>query len=142
MSIRLTIDTDDRWLALQVGAGSTTVPGDATLTLGESRVRKALDLPETLELVLSFRTGVTIGVAANWIFGKLKGRNVTLRIEEHEVDRGQRNQTHHLSLHRQKRMSRLSSNSRSNGRAASAAASLPPSRPAVHQDVMPTRGDL
>lgn len=54
MSIRLTIDTDDRWLALQVGAGSaTTVPGDATLTLGESRVRKALDLPETLELVLT-----------------------------------------------------------------------------------------
>jgi hypothetical protein len=93
MSIRLRIDTDDRRLAFDlmnnppsVGSGSSTaIPGDATLTLESLFVRKALGLPETLEFVLNLGTGVGSGLVANWLYGRLKNRNVVLRIEEEEV---------------------------------------------------------
>lgn len=93
MNIRLSIDTDDRWLAFDlmgsstVGEGTATAISDgATLTVAAWHFRKALGLPETLELVLSFGTGVASGLVANWLFGKLKGRNATLRIEEQWVE--------------------------------------------------------
>jgi hypothetical protein len=94
MAIRLTIDSDDRRLAFdlmgnpkRLGSGSvTSIPGDATLTLKTMLMRKAFGLPETLELVLTFGSGVAGGVVANWLYGKLKGRNATLRIEEREVE--------------------------------------------------------
>ncbi|HEV2041695.1 MAG TPA: hypothetical protein VGT81_16930 [Casimicrobiaceae bacterium] len=54
--------------------------------MGTMQFRKAFGIPETLELVLTFGTGVVSGVVANWIYGKLKGRNVTLRIEEMDVE--------------------------------------------------------
>jgi hypothetical protein len=93
-TIQLTIDTDDRKLAFdlmgnpqRVGSGtSAAVAPGATLTLNGMLMRKALGFPETLELALSFGTGVASGVVANWLYAKLKGRNVRLRIEEMEVD--------------------------------------------------------
>jgi hypothetical protein len=94
MTIRLTIDTDDRRLAFdlmgnpnRIGSGTVAaIPGEATLTLRTMLVRKGLGLPETLDLLLTFGGGVASGVVANWLYGKLKGRNVRLRIEEHEVE--------------------------------------------------------
>ncbi len=94
MNIRLTIDTDDRSLAFdlmgnpkQIGSGTTvSIPGICDVRLESLFIRKALEAPETLELILSFATGVSSGVIANWIYGKLKGRKVTLHIEEYEVE--------------------------------------------------------
>ena len=71
----------------QIGSGTVaTIPGEATLTLRSMFVRKAFGAPETLELLLSFGSGVASGVVANWLYGKLKGRNVKLRIEEQEIE--------------------------------------------------------
>ena len=93
MNVRLTIDTDDTRLAFdlmgnpkQIGSGTVaSIPGEATVTLKSMFGRRAFGAPETLELVLGFAGGVASGVVANWLYGKLKGRNVRLRIEEHEV---------------------------------------------------------
>jgi hypothetical protein len=63
-----------------------SIPGEATLTLKSMFGRRAFGAPETLDLVLGFAGGVASGVVANWLYGKLKGRNVRLRIEEHEVE--------------------------------------------------------
>ncbi|MBM4305127.1 MAG: hypothetical protein FJ123_00170 [Deltaproteobacteria bacterium] len=94
MEIRLTIDTDDRRLAFdlmgnpnQIGSGTTvSIPGICDIKLESLFVRKAAGAPETLELILNFALGVAGGVLANWIYSKLKGRRVTLRIEEQEVE--------------------------------------------------------
>jgi hypothetical protein len=48
--------------------------------------RKAFGMAETVELVLAFTTGTVSGLVANWLYGKLKGRSVHLRIEEQEVE--------------------------------------------------------
>jgi hypothetical protein len=93
MILHLGIDTHDNKLAFDlvnsttVGPGtSASVPGPATLTISEMHMRKAFGIPETLDVVLSFGTGVASGVLANWIYDKLRNRAVTLRIEETEVD--------------------------------------------------------
>jgi len=50
-------------------------------------MRKAFGLPETLELILSFGSGVVSSVVASWLYEKLKNRpNTTLRIEEQQVE--------------------------------------------------------
>jgi hypothetical protein len=94
MEIRLTIDTDDRRLAFdlmgnpkQIGSGTTvSIPGICDVKLESLFIRKAAGAPETLELILNFGMGVAGGVLANWIYSKLKGRRVTLHIEEYEVE--------------------------------------------------------
>ena len=93
MKIKLRIDTDDRRLSFDlmnnpdsVGPGtSTTLPGSAELIFQSLLVRKAFGVPETIELVLTFGMGVSSGLVANWLYGKLKNRNAILRIEEQEV---------------------------------------------------------
>ncbi len=52
-----------------------------------SHIRKAIGLPEIARFALTFGSGVAAGVAANWLYGKLKGRRVEkLIIERTEVD--------------------------------------------------------
>jgi hypothetical protein len=91
--MRVSIDTEDRRLGFDlmgegsVGAGSkVSIPGNATVTLKEWRVRKGFGIPETLELVVATSAAVEAGLIANWLYDKLKGRDVKLRIEELEVE--------------------------------------------------------
>lgn len=93
--IRITIDTDDRRLAfdlfgnpIQIGVGSRiSVPGNAELVMRSLLTRKAFGLPETLELVISFSSGVASSLVASWLYEKLRNRsNTKLRIEEQQVE--------------------------------------------------------
>ena len=93
--IRISVDTDDRRLAFdlfgnpkQIGAGSkTSVPGNAELVMKSMLMRKAFGLSETLELVLSFSSGVASSLVASWLYEKLRNRpNTTLRIEEQQIE--------------------------------------------------------
>ena len=92
--VRLSIETTDRkaLFDLMGGPGSlasgaaVSIPGDATLTFRHITGRKAFGMAETVELVLAFATGTASGLVANWLYGKLKGRGVRLRIEEQEVE--------------------------------------------------------
>jgi hypothetical protein len=91
--LRLSIDTADWRLGFDLmgnpqslGSGATVVlPGNATLTYRHTEARRAFGMPETVELLLAVTTGTASGLAANWLYEKLKGRKVTLRIEEQEV---------------------------------------------------------
>jgi len=94
-TIRISVDTDDRTLSFdlfenprQIGPGTrVAVPGNAELIMGRMQMRKAFGFPETLELVLSFSSGVVSSLVASWLYGKLKGRrNTTLCIEEQKVE--------------------------------------------------------
>lgn len=88
------IDTADKQLAFELfgnpeslGPGaSIELPVGGTLQLREWRFGKALGAGETLELVLSFGVGVSSSLVANWLWGKLKGRATTLRINRVEVN--------------------------------------------------------
>jgi hypothetical protein len=91
--ISLLIDTHDPRLAVdmlgnpkEIGTGSrTSIPGNAEVTLKSLYIRRAFGLPETLELAITFGSGVAAGLVANWLFDKLKDRDVRLRIEETEI---------------------------------------------------------
>ena len=71
-----------------MGPGSkTAIPGNAELVMERMLMRKAFGFPETLELLLSFGSGVVSSLVATWLYEKLKNRpNTTVRIEEQEIE--------------------------------------------------------
>ena len=103
MQIPIKIDTHDRGLSYHLLGSTTCQQGDeiivsdeVTVTYQGTIVRKAIDFPETIELMVSilppFSSGVAAGVLANWIYGKLKGKKIArLRVSRKEVefDKGQ-----------------------------------------------------
>ncbi len=91
--MKIEIDTLDRGLgfdlmestSLQAGI-STDIPGGARLTFETTHIRKAFGIPETLQLALTFGTGVASGMVANWLFQKLNRRATKLRIDRTEIE--------------------------------------------------------
>ncbi|MCI0659101.1 MAG: hypothetical protein L0170_18765 [Acidobacteria bacterium] len=90
--MRLEIDTHDRSLLFAIMEATSlstgqrkVIPGVGTIVYGDQPIAKAFGLPQTIELVLTFGTGVTSGVVANWLFRRISGRAVSLRIERREV---------------------------------------------------------
>jgi|SRR6185312_3089144 len=87
------VDSSDRRLAFDLfgnptslGPGAATdLPFGGTLRLQEWRFRKAFGASETLELLLSFGTGVSSSLVANWLWEKFKGKVTNLRINRTEV---------------------------------------------------------
>ena len=93
MRVTIEVDTLDRQLGFDLfgpgkslGPGvSTELPGDATLTLERLHIRKAIAVPETLQLVLTFGGGIATGLVANWLYDKLKGKAKKVRIDRVEI---------------------------------------------------------
>ena len=93
MEILLEIETHDRQLVSAIigqqqavsKEKTVNIPGNAILKAKGIAVRKAFGLPETLEFVLSFGSGVASGIVANWIFQKIKGRATAFKIDRVEV---------------------------------------------------------
>jgi hypothetical protein len=57
-----------------------------------SYIRKAFGFPEIANFVLTFGSGMAAGVAANWLYDKLKGKKIERLIIERtevEIDRGE-----------------------------------------------------
>lgn len=88
MKIAIEITTKDRnltsWLlgdpkTLRVGETKVEIPnGDAALVFEGEEFRKAgIDLPRVVEFSLTLGTAVGSGVVANWLWDKLKGRQIT-----------------------------------------------------------------
>lgn len=84
------IHTHDRSLAFDLLGKGQARTGDvieldqgASLAYEGTYVRKALGFPEIVMLSASIPTGVAAGIIANWLWGKLKGRNIT----QIEIDR-------------------------------------------------------
>lgn len=92
--MRIEIDTEDRQLSSDLMGNSETaqngqtvnIPGGAKLTLGPLVKRYAVGVPETIEAVLTFGSGVASGLVASWLYDKIKGRATRLRIDETEVE--------------------------------------------------------
>ncbi len=94
MELKIEVDTHDSNLAydllgvdtLNPGA-SIALSGDATLTYqgGGTTIRKDLS-PRVPDFVLTFGRDLSIGLLANWLFSKLHGRAVTLRVDRTEID--------------------------------------------------------
>ncbi len=93
MQLQIEIDTEDRKLGFDLmgtpdslSAGSEVkVPGNALLAFEGIIGRKAFGFPGTLEFIMTFTTGVSAGVVANWLYEKLKGRTSRIRIDRTEV---------------------------------------------------------
>lgn len=93
MELQIEIDTKERRLAFDLvntpnslKAGSTAeLPGGAVLIFRGLEMQKALDFPETIELALSFGSGVASSLVASWLYDKIRGRASKLRIERTEV---------------------------------------------------------
>jgi hypothetical protein len=86
--MKIAIATKDRnltsWLLdnpkiLSAGKTKITIPdGDATLVFeSESMAKAGIDLPRVVEFSLTFGASVVTSVVANWLWDKLKSRQVT-----------------------------------------------------------------
>lgn len=93
VNLLLGIDTYDKNLLSDIfntpGSFSTNseiaIPGGAKIISKGLKLKKAFGFPQTIELILSFGTGVASGLVASWIFQKLKGRTTSFRIDRTEV---------------------------------------------------------
>ena len=91
--VNLEIDTHDRQLAYDLTETSSfsagqqkSIPGGATVTFKGMSVRKAFDVPNTIELVISFgKSAIAVGLAVKWLYDKIKGRATVIRIDRREI---------------------------------------------------------
>jgi hypothetical protein len=88
--VEVWIHTHDRSLAFDLLGKSQLRAGDVIglgqgvfLTYEGTYARKALGFPEIVMLSASIPTGVAAGIIANWLWEKLRGRNIT----QIEIDR-------------------------------------------------------
>lgn len=71
--------------AIAPGA-SRDIPGPATLVSQGLVVRKAVDLPSTLNVILKVGGQVAIGLVTAWLYDKLKGKNVQLKVDGDPIE--------------------------------------------------------
>lgn len=87
------IDTFDRRLCgdllgtSTVSAGaSVLVPGGGALVFEGAVIRKAVGIPETLEFLFNCGKDVAVGLFSAWLYDRLRGRAVRLRVNRIEVE--------------------------------------------------------
>jgi hypothetical protein len=69
-----------------VSAGQQLALSNATVTWVSASLRKATGEPSVIELAVEIASGIGVGVISNWLYEKLKGRHVKLRINRVEVE--------------------------------------------------------
>ncbi len=65
---------------------SVDIPGKAKLTYNGTFICKSIGIPDTINLALTFGSGVASGVVANWIYDKLKGKTEQISINRTEIE--------------------------------------------------------
>src|SRR3989304_475058 len=94
MTVNIEIKTSGPRLAFELfGAGGRistgdeiSIPGGGSLKyLGQMEYR-SLDMPTILTMALNFSSGVAVGVIANWIYDKLKGKANSITIDRIEIE--------------------------------------------------------
>lgn len=98
MEIQVTIETHDNMLLFEMLEVRKTTQGmekevdpELKVRWDSTYIRKALGLPEIIRLTLKIGSDIAIGVAAAWLYDKLKGKATKLEIERTEVqiDKGE-----------------------------------------------------
>jgi hypothetical protein len=99
MEIQVEIETHDRQLDFdlfqtkKLSRGmEITIEKDASIRYRGTIEQLAVDFPSIIEItIITFATQVAAQVVASWLYDKIKGRAVKLRIERTEVgiDKGQ-----------------------------------------------------
>ncbi len=86
IELELEIVTSDQSLVSDLRATSA-IPGGATLTYKSQTLREAVGVPETITFVLTtIGAGVSTSLIGNWLYDRLKGKNVeSLIIERTEI---------------------------------------------------------
>jgi len=70
-----------------VAVGDTyTLSDGVALEWRGGEIRKAFSFPQIFHLLLQVADGVGVAIAAAYLYDKLKGRNVKLRIDRLEVE--------------------------------------------------------
>ncbi len=64
---------------------NVVIPGNATLTYKGSTMHLAEGLPEIINFIVTFGSGVAAGVIANWIYDKFSNRTEKIVINRREV---------------------------------------------------------
>ena len=65
---------------------SIVTPDNAKLTYKGTTIRLAEGLPEIINFVVTFGSGVAAGVVSNWIYDKLKHKTEKIVINRKEID--------------------------------------------------------
>ncbi len=93
MNIHLEIHTHDRGLhaaLMDTGAvtqdGTTKIPGDATLTDRARAFPCSAGMPEVMEVRLAFESGVASEAVASYLYEKLNGTAIQLKMDSAEVE--------------------------------------------------------
>jgi len=94
MPINIEINTYERRLVFDlIGKSSVTkndeiqISDQIKLRYAGSYIRKGLDFPEIIYIVVSFSSGVAVSVFANWLYDKLKGKRIEkFMIEKTEIE--------------------------------------------------------
>jgi len=72
--------------SLSIGDKSEIPKGNAILTYKGSYIQKGFGIPEIAKFSIEFGSGVAIGIISNWLYNKLKGKDIKrLIIEKREI---------------------------------------------------------
>lgn len=96
MQLPVSIATRDRMLGFElfdIPSGSQLSQGlqrdiarDFKVQYETTSIRKGADLPEILNIVLNIGSQLAVGVAANWLYDKLKDKDAKISIERITVE--------------------------------------------------------
>lgn len=93
-TLQIEIHTHDRKIVSDFLEKSSVSTGDEAIISDQARIkyegsyiRKAIGFPEIVYFILTFSLGVSASVIANWIYDKIKGKEIEkIIIEKTEVD--------------------------------------------------------
>jgi hypothetical protein len=91
--VLIEIETEDRELGTHIFGNSRSlepefridIPGNATIIPKGSAQWKGSDPSQRIVFVLAFRSGVSSGPVANWLYQKIAGRVTRIRIDRTEI---------------------------------------------------------
>jgi hypothetical protein len=91
--VLIEIETEDRKLGTHIFGNSKSlepecridIPGNATIIPKGSAQGKGSDPSQRIVFVLAFRSGVSSGPVANWLYQKIAGRVTKIRIDQTEI---------------------------------------------------------
>jgi len=91
--MEIEIQTHDRSLVFDVLEKKSVslndeveIPGNAKISYKGSLVLKSVGIPETVNFVLTFSSGVVASVVANWIYDKFKNKTEKIKINRREIN--------------------------------------------------------
>lgn len=93
MNIDVEIETHNKRLGFELFETNSLQSGqemkigkDASIKYEGTFIRKAMGIPDIIQITLILASNTAASLAANWLYDKLKGKNIKVRIEREEIE--------------------------------------------------------